>query len=518
VTRFSLAARTGCVKIAPMRRASLLFALGLLPLIACSGGKSSSAPPTGDDGGPGGGETLTYAPQGCAYTYTPPAILGFTNLALDDTGPVDAKGGVPERVRVGLGGGTTKGKPGYADPTTSAAFTWETVESDHAAKVKLGTAPGMLTDVHTGYTWTAPKMLSGAVSNMHEVHVCGLKPGTTYFYQVGGGPAGSEVWSQVQSFTTVPASGSITVGVSGDARDTVTTWQAVHVRMKNAGVDLQLVDGDVVDSGSIDDLYDQWLDAIWHDPSDMTKFLTLGQQMILPIDGNHENDSSISFSEFAIPGDGPYAETYASFDAGSAHFVMIDDQQIGESFDVGNGSDEAKAQLAWLDADLAAANADRANHPFIVVMGHRGYFSTSNHGADSDVVAARGALVPLFDKYHVDLVLNGHDHEYERSYSLHAGNPPTGQPTVVPDGQGTVYVICAGAGADPYAVGKTKEAYSKLSVGIGPYAGGQFPGIIGTYALMKLDAHTLTLTAYGLKASGTMPMDDDVIDTLTLTH
>jgi hypothetical protein len=81
-----------------------------------------------------------------------------------------------------------------------------------------------------------------------------------------------------------------------------------------------------------------------------------------------------------------------------------------------------------------------------------------------------------------------------------------------------VYVICAGAGADPYAVGQTHEMYSALSVGFGPNAGAQFPGIIGTYALMQLDAHQLKMTAYGLKPSGSTPMDDDVIDTLTLTH
>ena len=46
------------------------------------------------------------------------------------------------------------GQPGYADPTTTAAFTWETAESDHAAKVKIGTSAASLTQVQTGYAWT----------------------------------------------------------------------------------------------------------------------------------------------------------------------------------------------------------------------------------------------------------------------------------------------------------------------------------------------------------------------------
>src|SRR5262249_10106853 len=150
-------------------------------------------------------------------------------------------------------------------------------------------------------------------------------------------------------------SGTITVGVFGDARDSQATWQAVHVRMRDAGVLMSLVDGDVVDIGSDEDLYTQWLDAIWKDPKEATKFLTLGQQYILPINGNHEYDSTTSFANWAVPGDGPYAKTYASFDLGAAHVTMIDDQQIAAY----PTEDQSKAQLAWIDGDLKAAAADR---------------------------------------------------------------------------------------------------------------------------------------------------------------
>ena len=484
-----------------------------LLIAACSGNHSASSSGPGDDAGDdgeGGDVSLTYAPQGCAYTYTPPTTLGFTGLALDDTGPVDATNGAPQRVRLGLGGGTTKGQPGYADPTTTAAFTWETTESDHAAKVQLGTSPGALSEVHTGYVWTEATSGGNAITNMHEVHVCGLTPGTTYFYQVGGGPSGAEVWSATQSFTTVPATGAITVGVFGDARDSSTTWQAVGLRMRNAAVDMQLVGGDLVDIGSLENLYVTWLDAIWHDPGDATKFVTLGQQMMVPIGGNHENDASDFFSNFALPGDGPYAETYGSFDVGNTHFLLLDDQQIAESLDSGGtASAEATAQLAWVAQDLAAANADRTAHPFIVVVSHRCLFSTSVHATDSDVLAARGVLVPLYDKYAVDLVVNGHDHDYERSKPLMAGSPPTGAPVV---GTGTTYVVSAGAGADAYATG-TPQPFTQTSV-----AYGSGTSYIGAYSILTLQSNTLTLTAYGLKASSTTVAGDDVIDTVTMTH
>ena len=499
-----------------MRSAVLL---GILPAFAfaCSSSSSGSSPATdggnpGDDGSADGGNvTITYAPKGCSYTYAPPARLGFLDLALDDTGAVSATKGVPERVRLGLGGGVEKGKPGYADPSTSAAFTWETAESNHAAKVKIGASATSMNIVQTGYTWSAKPTIGTGDTFFHEVHVCGLTAGTTYSYQVGGGPSGKEVWSATQTFTTVASSGTIEVGVFGDSRDQVATWQAVHKRMRDAGVSMQLIGGDLVDSAAIESLYVTWLDAIWHDPNDKTKFLTLGEQMIVPINGNHENDIPNSFANWSIPGvaGDPYAETYASFDVGNTHFLMIDDEQIAGSLTAGTASAEASAQLAWIDADLKGANADRANHPFIVAIGHRCLFSTSDHGSDPDVLATRGALVPLFDKYAVDLVVNGHDHNYQRSKPLKAGTPPKSAPVV---GTGTTYVVSAGAGADAYGIG-TPAAFTAKSVGYG--SGTSY---IGAYSILKLSGNTITLTAYGLKASSTTVAGDDVIDTFTASH
>jgi hypothetical protein len=487
-----------------------LSLVSLTALVAGCSGKHAASAADGDagDAGDDGGTSLTYAPQGCAYTYTPPSVLGYTNLALDGDGLVDPTNGVPQRVRLGLGGATTKGQPGYADPTTTAAFTWETAESDQAAEVQMGTSASALSQVYTGYVWTAPS-LGGTLTNMHEVHVCGLSPDTTYYYQVGGGPSGAQVWSATQSFTTVPSSGTISVGMFGDARDTSSTWQAVHVRMRNAGVAMQLIGGDIVDVGALESLYVTWLGAIWHDPDDPAGFLTLGQQMMVPVGGNHEQDAPDFFSNWAMPGDGPYAETYGSFDVGNTHFLLLDDQQIAESIEMGAQSPEATAQLAWVAQDLAAAEADRTAHPFIVVVAHRCMFSTSTHATDSDVLAARGVLVPLYDQYHVDLVVNGHDHDYERTKPLMAGNPPTGAPVV---GTGTTYVVSAGAGADAYATG-TPQPFSQVEV-----AYGTGTNYIGAYSILQLQGSSITLTAYGLKASSSTVADDDVIDTLMLTH
>lgn len=483
-----------------MRRLALL-ALAPLSLSPLACGSPSSSGPT---------QTVTfstYAPQGCAYTVTPPASRGFTDLALDDpNAAVDPAQDAPVRVRIGLGGGTTAGQPGYADPTTSAVFTWETAASTNAAQVRIGTSATSMSDVHTGYSWTNPPPMIGFGAGeppayFHEVHVCGLQPGTTYFYQVGGG-AGAGAWSATQTFSTAPASGPVLVGFSGDSRSDVSVFQLVQERMKDAGVQLQLFSGDLVDLGAEESLYSQWLDAIWKDPKNPTQFLTLGQMPILAVGGNHENQSSQYFANWALPGDGDWAETYASFDLSSAHIVMVNDEAIA----VGPG-DETSAQLAWLDADLAAADANRAAHPFVVVVHHRGVFSTSNHGMDPDVLETRSQLAPLFAKHHVDLVINGHDHNYERSNPLVPAANPNDPPTVeTSTTAGTTYVVCAGSGADAYSAG-TVTPWQHITVGFGngtPY--------VGVYGLLSLDKGKMSFKAYGLKAAGGGVAGDGVID------
>src|SRR5690242_17193280 len=106
----------------------LLAAASLLPLAAvhCSSKSSAAAP----DAGP-----FTYQPANCPYAVTPPDSRAYLDLALDDTSaPSDAAGAAPQRVRIGLGGASTA----PADPTTTAAFTWETQSKTHNAKVRLG--------------------------------------------------------------------------------------------------------------------------------------------------------------------------------------------------------------------------------------------------------------------------------------------------------------------------------------------------------------------------------------------
>ena len=64
-------------------------------------------------------------------------------------------------------------------------------------------------------------------------------------------------------------------------------------------------------------------------------------------------------------------------------------------------------QIKWLETELQASS----NNWKIVFFHHPLYSSGDRHGSD---ISLREVLEPLFVKYNVSVVLNGHDHFYER--------------------------------------------------------------------------------------------------------
>ena len=131
----------------------------------------------------------------------------------------------------------------------------------------------------------------------------------------------------------------------------------------------------------------------------------------------------------------------------------------------------------------------------MIAVHHRGEWSSANHGTDSDVVKVRELLVPIWDKYKVDVVFNGHDHNYERSKPLRLVN----QKPVV--GEGTTYVVCAGSGADGYGNGTSDFTATSLRYDQGDK--------IGIYGLMTASRTKLSFDAYYLTTDGTDPKADE---------
>jgi hypothetical protein len=118
-----------------------------------------------------------------------------------------------------------------------------------------------------------------------------------------------------------------------------------------------------------------------------------GDTQVLPVLGNHDVDSGFGPAQAAALGmPGPWYST----DFGDVVIIALDS----------NRADDPE-QLAWLEQTLATAS-ERWK---IVIMHHPAY-SGGYHGSDLRV---RNAFTPLFERYGVQLVLAGHDHDYQRS-------------------------------------------------------------------------------------------------------
>lgn len=106
-----------------------------------------------------------------------------------------------------------------------------------------------------------------------------------------------------------------------------------------------------------------------------------------------------------------------------------------------NHNADWKAQLTWLDKELSRSKA-----PWKIVFGHHQIYSSGHYGLNQPFIKT---LSPIFQKHGVQLYINGHDHDYERTRSIN----------------GTTYLTCgAGAGTRPVGASAwTARAASKLS-------------------------------------------------------
>lgn len=99
-------------------------------------------------------------------------------------------------------------------------------------------------------------------------------------------------------------------------------------------------------------------------------------------------------------------------------------EQLGDICFIGLDSTQPEdpQQQAWLEDTLASAKS-----PWTVVALHHPPFSAGWHGSDR---AVRQSFEPLFRRFGVDLVLAGHEHDYQRSL-------PQGNTTYVVSGAAT---------------------------------------------------------------------------------
>jgi hypothetical protein len=199
-----------------------------------------------------------------------------------------------------------------------------------------------------------------------------------------------------------------------------------------------------------------------------------------PCLGNHdvEGDQGKSYlANHVLPESGvtaPDQGRYYSYDWADAHFVSLDSNLM-------NDAARSQAMLAWLDRDLAVTQKLWR----IVFFHHTPYDVRRGH--DPEEVGVRERILPILDRYGVQLVLAGHHHSYMRTVPVFGGKQ-------VDAGRGTVYVTSGGGGALLYSdnnhplnlVGLAEYHYLRIDV-----RGNELKGVALTPNGRELDRFTL---------------------------
>ncbi|CAG0921665.1 unnamed protein product [Notodromas monacha] len=174
--------------------------------------------------------------------------------------------------------------------------------------------------------------------------------------------------------------------------------------------------------------------------------------------GNHENkDNFFQYrNRFRMPSKNP-KDLFYTFNLGPARFISLSTEVYYFVFNY--GIVDIVAQWRWLDATLKAAMADRENHPWIIVFGHRPmYCSNLDHDDCKNHETLTRVGLPFFHwyglekllyKYGVDLAIWAHEHSYERLWpvfdrKVYNGTTDPKDPYHNP--QATVHVTSGSAG------------------------------------------------------------------------
>ncbi len=257
----------------------------------------------------------------------------------------------------------------------------------------------------------------------HAVKLEGLSPGRTYGYVVEA--CGSVTGLRSFQSATGPDTPRVhftAMGDFGTGGSLQTKVLAVLGKPSRAGEFLLTLGDNAYSSGT---------DAEFQSNMFKPMAAVLRQTPLFPTPGNHEYVTNLAkpyLDAFYLPANNPAkSERFYSFDWGPVHFASLDSNC--RTFTVSDCT--TASQKAWLAQDLAATT-----RPWKIVFFHHPIWSSGEHGSTA---AMQREFTPLFEQYKVDLVLTGHDHNYERS------KPMKG--TAVASSGGIPYIVVGSGGA-----------------------------------------------------------------------
>ena len=338
------------------------------------------------------------------------------------------------------------------------------VKADHLAN---GTMPA---DAKTVTAFASQANKSGFYSN--QCTVTGLEAGTQYAYQLVNGDTSSEI----HTFTTAKSgafkflfAGDPQLGASGNLNSDNSGWaqtlKAAVEKVPDAAFLLSA--GDQVNTADNEVQYGAYLEQS-----------QLYDLPVATVVGNHDSASNSYDQHFNVPNESDKGKTAASADYwfryGNTLFLVL------------NVNNRSTAEHKAFMEDAIAQNTDAA---WKVVAMHHSVYSVANHATENDILQRRNELVPVFKALDIDVVLQGHDHVYVRSYMMDGLTPvtdaaeyDTAEKNSVTDTDDILYITANSASGSkyytiqnqefPYAAVKSQErtpTYSKVSVSDGQF-------------------------------------------------
>lgn len=307
------------------------------------------------------------------------------------------------------------------DPRTTQTIQWRTGTSVPEGVVQYAKASDLSASASDDFpSITAkteriktPKVLNDPLIYWHTVTLRRLEPDTRYAYRLRD--MAHERWTDWAEFTTAPAEAkSFSFMYMGDAQNGLDAWGKMIQRAYASRPDaaFYIMAGDLVNRGAE---RDDW-DSLFANAAGI-----YDRRVLVPALGNHECQGGkprLYLSFFDLPRNGPPTlgpERAYAFNYANALFVVLD------------SNESPRTQTYWLEKQLARTKAKWK----FVVYHHPAYSSAPKR----DNKSLRESWGSLFDKYHVDLALQGHDHAYLRTYPMRDGH------AVDSPKDGTVYIV-----------------------------------------------------------------------------
>jgi hypothetical protein len=362
-----------------------------------------------------------------------------------------------------------------ADPRTQMRVGWQVPLPVGKPFIRYGDSPQNLSHKLPAELRALHSSVPGAIApvDQYYLHAAldGLDPGRAYYYAVGHDgydPADLTAFGRIDAFHTAPPKKPIadpfTFTAFGDqgvsphslANDGIVAAQRPVFHL-HAG-DIAYADSSgsgkpvSADGRKGTDVFDP---LVWDSFMLQTESIAASVPWMVAT-GNHDMEALYSpngygghEARFDFPGNGPaHCPSVYSYVYGNVGVIALDANDV--SYEVPPNLGYTKgAQTSWLEERLRSLRA-RPDVDFIVVFFHQcAYSTTKNHASEGGV---RTKWVPLFDKYTVDLVVNGHNHIYERADALREGKStktPIGA-TTDPARDGVTYVTAGAAGRGLY--------------------------------------------------------------------